>query len=259
MMLNREKINIMEQSMSIYVVHLPHSGVEIPKNYRDDYLLSNELLRRNIFEYADYLTDELYKPFIENFTSVINPYSRLFMDPERFFEDTKESMHTEHRLGWFYENAILEKTPLRCTTHKDEIATYYHEHHQKLLGLVENKLLRYKECIIIDCHSFSNRRYWFHKQDINLPDICIGFDEFHQDEHLVALLLEEFSEYKIGINTPYAGSLVPMKYYNKDNRVKSVMIEINKKLYLQSDNTTKSEGFVKIQNHFANIVRKLRS
>ena len=244
--------------MKSYVIHLPHSGIEIPQDYRDDYLLSNELLRANIFEYADYLTDELYSAFVKSFPSVVNRYSRLFMDPERFFEDSEESMHA-HGLGWFYENAILEKMPLRSTKNKEKIASFYHKHHNKLLGLVENALLHYEECTIIDCHSFSDGLYWFHEQDLHLPDICIGFDEFHNDEHLVALLLEEFREYEIGINTPYGRSLVPLEYYNKESRVKSVMIEINKKLYLKSDNITKSEGFEKIQNHFANVAQKLNS
>lgn len=100
------------------------------------------------------------------------------------------------------------------------------------------------ECIIIDCHSFSNERYWFHDKDLELPDICIGYDEFHKDEEIVNNLLHKFREYKTTINTPYAGSIVPSKYYVKDSRVKSVMIEFNKKLYLDEDNVTVTNHFI---------------
>ncbi len=240
-----------------YVIHLPHSQVEIPQEYRADYLLSDEELEDNIYQYADYKTDELYKSFLENCDSVINPHSRLFMDPERFFDDEKESMQVKHGLGWFYENAILEKKPLRVKTHKDEIAKYYDAHHNKLTSLVEKKLELYDACTIIDCHSFSNERYWFHDKSVELPDICIGYDEFHKDEQLVKVILDLFKDYNITINTPYAGSLVPNKFYMKDSRVKSVMIEINKKLYLESDNTTKSENFRVIRDKLTYIQERV--
>jgi N-formylglutamate amidohydrolase len=230
-----------------YVVHLPHCGVEIPQKYRDDYFLNDEELEQNIYQYADYKTDELYGELVNSFDSVINQYSRLFMDPERFFDDAKESMQINHGLGWFYENAILEKKPLRGTKHKDEIAEYYHAHHEKLTNLVDAKLDMFGKCTIIDCHSFSNERYRFHDKNLPLPDICIGYDEYHKDEKVVDALLEMFKDYDVAINTPYAGSLVPMKHYAKDSRVKSVMIEINKKLYLKDDNITLSENFTKCQ------------
>jgi len=46
-------------------------------------------------------------------------------------------MQVKHGLGWFYENTILDKKPLRTIKHKEEIAKYYHEHHDKLTSLVE--------------------------------------------------------------------------------------------------------------------------
>jgi len=238
-----------------YVVHLPHSGISIPKIYQDDYLLKAEELADNIYQYADYKTDILYDSFMTRwkFQSVSNPYSRLFMDPERFFDDTKESMQQKHGLGWFYENAILEKKPLRSTKNKSSIAPYYHDHHNTLEFIVEHKLNTYNTCTIIDCHSFSNERYWFHDKDLELPDICIGYDEFHKDEKLVETIKEMFKEYKVTINAPYAGSLVPTKYYMKDKRVKSVMIEVNKKLYLKEDNITLSQGFRDISSKLSSI------
>jgi len=62
-----------------------------------------------------------------------------------------------------------------------------------------------------------------------------------------------FKEYKVTINSPYAGSLVPTKYYMKDNRVKSVMLEVNKKLYLKEDNITPSKAFSDISSKLSSI------
>ena len=231
-----------EDTTSPYVLHLPHAGISIPEQYRDDYLLDESELRENVYQYADYKTDEISICMTASlkFNRVVNSYSRLFMDPERFFDDTQESMQVKHGLGWFYENAILEKKPLRTTRNKVSVAPYYHDHHNRLEYVVEHKLKHFDTCTIIDCHSFSNERYWFHDATLDLPDICIGFDAFHKDDVLVDTIKEVFKDYKVSINTPYAGSMVPTKYYMKDARVKSVMIEINKKLYLEEDNTTLS-------------------
>jgi N-formylglutamate amidohydrolase len=229
-----------------YIIHIPHSGVEIPDEFLDDYLLDSDELRANIYEYADYKCDKLYSMLTEHHDSIISPYSRLFFDAERFFDDSLESMHTEHRLGWYYENAIVDKKPLRDTKNKDKISEYYKAHHEKLSKLVDEKLEIFGECVIIDCHSFSDRLYWFHDKSLALPDVCIGYDEYHKDSELVEKIKKRFSSYEISINTPYSGSLVPLKHYKKDPRVKSVMIEINKKLYLEDDNITVKDRFIPI-------------
>jgi len=164
-----------------------------------------------------------------------------------------ELMQQKFGLGWFYENAILKNTPLRSTKNKDTIATYYNDYHQKLNQRTAQKLEKYGKCTIIDCHSFSDEIYWFLDDDLKLPDICIGYEKYHQDTFLIETILNEFKEYEIGINEPYAGSLVPLDYWQKNSNVKSVMIEINKKLYLKDDNRTKSSDFDTIKKHLDNI------
>ena len=236
-----------------FLVHLPHYGTLIPDKYRDDYYLDEDELNENIFEYADYNTYYLYNALYKEFGGVVNPNSRLFFDPERFFDDEQESMQVKHGLGWFYENAILDKKPLRSTKHKDEIAEYYHKHHAELNDKTAQKLRLYGKCTVIDCHSFSNTRYWFHDKSLALPDICIGYDDFHKDEFLVKTIEEEFEGYDVGVNTPYVGSLVPTNYYNKNGNVKSVMIEINKKLYLEPNSRESSEGSDVIKEKIENI------
>ncbi|MBF0263644.1 MAG: N-formylglutamate amidohydrolase [Gammaproteobacteria bacterium] len=225
-----------------YLIHLPHCGTMLPEEYLDDYYLNQEKLNENIYQYADLYTDELFQDLMDRFGGVKNDYSRLFFDPERFYDDKQEKM-SQLGLGWFYTKAILEEVPLRSLKNKEIIAKYYHAHHQALNEKTQEKLDLYGECTIIDCHSFSNERYWFHDQNMELPDICIGYDEDHVDIKLVEYIKEIFDGYHIEINKPYSGSLVPSNYYNKNKNVKSVMIEINKKLYLKSNNIDKNNDF----------------
>ena len=234
-------------------MHIPHSGTHIPPEYLGDYFLPEAELTANIYQYADLYTDELFGSFLDTFGGVKNPYSRLFVDPERFGDDGQEAMQKNFRLGWFYENAILEKKPLRSTANKSTIRKYFDDHHDELNRLTAQKLQDHGRCTVIDCHSFSDERYWFHDPNLRLPDICIGFEDAHVDGELVAVIRKAFEGYEIGVNVPYAGSLVPTDYWGRDTRVKSVMIEINKKLYLNPDNTTKSAGFERIKENLERI------
>ncbi|MDF1877733.1 N-formylglutamate amidohydrolase, partial [Sulfurimonas sp. SAG-AH-194-L11] len=188
-----------------YLLHLPHAGTYIPEKYLSDYYLSKEELQNNILQYADLYTDELFLQMYKKFGGVKNDYSRLLFDAERFFDDEMESMQKKYKLGWFYENAILQNKPLRSTKSKEEITKLFHAHHKELNAKTQAKLDLYSKCSVIDCHSFSNERYWFHDKDIKLPDICIGYEEAHKDPVLVQRILEEFKEFDIGINEPYQG------------------------------------------------------
>jgi N-formylglutamate amidohydrolase len=240
-----------------YLVHLPHCGTYIPNEYKKDYYLSAEELHKNIYEYADLYTDELYESIYKEFGGVKSNYSRLFIDPERFFDDSQENMK-KYGLGWFYEKAIIEEKPLRSIVCKKEVSKYYKQHHKELTQKTKEKLKRYNQCTIIDCHSFSNHRYWFQPHDKEFPDICIGYDEPHKDQKVIDIIIEVFEGYDIGINTPYSGSLVPMEYYEKNYNVRSVMIEINKRLYLKSNNVVKNDNFDRIKQKITNIGNKLK-
>ena len=172
-------------------------------------MISSEELKENIFEYCDLYTDELFDEMFNKFGGVKSNYSRLFFDPERFGDDDLEEMHKKYKLGWFYENAITTKKPLRKINNKNIIRKYFDNYHKELNDKTKQKLTKYGKCTIIDCHSFSNQRYWFQDKDIYFPDICIGFEKAHLDKEVIDIIKDEFKEYEIGINMPYAGSLVP--------------------------------------------------
>ena len=119
----------------------------------------------------------------------------------------------------------------------------------QLSGFVER--LRIILCLIpvtfvVDCHSFG---YAQNKADI---DFNLGFNaDFNNFELLDKLKNHlESKNYKVGINKPYSNAIVPNDFYGNDS-VKSIMIEVNKRLYLNNQNTEqfeKSDDFEKTQN-----------
>ncbi len=99
-------------------------------------------------------------------------------------------------------------------------------------------------CLIIDGHSFPALPLPYElNQTVFRPDFCIGTDDFHTPEELVARVekILESCGYSTAWNQPFSGTIVPMKHYNKDQRVQSLMIEINRWLYLGEDYSVDSE------------------
>ena len=121
---------------------------------------------------------------------------------------------------------------------------YYIPHHQKLTEAVEESLLANNHCLIIDGHSFPALPLPYElNQTAFRPDFCLGTDDFHTPEELVAKvekILESFG-HSTARDQPFSGTIVPMKHYRKDHRVQSLMIEINRWLYLAEDYSVDSE------------------
>ena len=121
---------------------------------------------------------------------------------------------------------------------------YYIPHHQKLTEAVEESLLANNHCLIIDGHSFPALPLPYElNQTAFRPDFCLGTDDFHTPEGLVAKVekILENCGYSTARDQPFSGTIVPMKHYRKDRRVQSLMIEINHWLYLGGDYSIDSE------------------
>ena len=99
-------------------------------------------------------------------------------------------------------------------------------------------------CLIIDGHSFPALPLPYElNQTAFRPDFCLGTDEFHTPEELVAKFEKIFEScgYSTAQGQPFGGTIVPMKHYQKDQRVQSLMIEINLWLYLGENYSVDSE------------------
>jgi N-formylglutamate amidohydrolase len=114
---------------------------------------------------------------------------------------------------------------------KENIIFNFFSNHNKLTKLVEDKLNKFGEALIIDSHSFSN-------DSLDYPDICLGTDEYHTPPNLINRISDFFKKegYLVKINYPFSGTIVPLKYLNKNKNVNSILIEINKNVYLNDVN-----------------------
>lgn len=216
------------------IVNVPHSSVFIPEEelrFFDKRKLSHELMVM-----TDHFCDNLFDAGSEMLRF---PVSRLVCDFERFRDDADEPMAAVG-MGVCYEKCS-DLSRLRCVSqkHKEELLRKYYDTYHKMFELsVEERLGVFGRCLIIDGHSFHASPLTYEPdQNPERPDICIGTDEYHTPQELSGFVADYFEKYgyTVAINRPFAGTILPMKYYRKDPRVKSLMIEINRRLYMDAD------------------------
>lgn len=245
--------------MKQLILHIPHASTQIPD--RRGFLLSGEALQEEIIKLTDWYTDELFANNQDE--AVIAPFSRVFCDVERFTDDSLELM-AKYGMGVLYEKTDEGKpmrhasTALRC----EVVEKYYKVHHQRLTEAVERQLNQYNSALLIDCHSFPDTPLLRDiDQDPQRPDFNLGTDAFHTSPELANLAEQFFVErgFTVEINRPYAGTLVPMRWYNNDKRVQSLMLEVNRRLYLKPGTNEKCSNFKRVHGivqEFLNHIRE---
>ena len=63
-------------------------------------------------------------------------------------------------------------------------------------------------------------------------------------------------KYITKINSPFSGSIVPIRFYGKNRNVQSVMIELNRSLYMD-EKGNKNEHFEKLRKDISDIIRNI--
>jgi N-formylglutamate amidohydrolase len=211
---------------------------------------------------TDWYTDELFAQDDARFCPVVFEYSRLVCDVERFSDDAREPM-SARGMGAIYERTS-DGRPLRNRMDSEArnayLARYYNPHHRKLQELVDGVLARQQHCLIVDCHSFGTPLRCDFDQSLSRPDICIGTDSTHTPAELVRRIERACSAVGLSffLNRPFAGTMVPLKHFGRDLRVKSVMIEVNRGLYIDLDTGSKLASFGSVREKIRGILLALR-
>ena len=225
------------------IKHIPHASLELPESYKDDRGLIKQIafgknFLINNFKMTDLFVDQIF----DNIPGVVvkAKYTRLFCDVEKYRDDSLEPM-SKYGQGYVYTKSYDGKTVfkrhLKCNgvDSDEEVDSYYEEHHKKLTEETKKILKREKKVLILDLHSFSNEQALSIEKKEPFPDICIGINEgFANNEILDAIIRRiEANGYSYKINYPYSGSIIPNGLTKSElENVCSIMIEVNKRLYL---------------------------
>ena len=241
------------------ILHIPHSSDKIPID--KGYVVDKKILDQEIIKLTDWYTDDLFS--FEDSIIVKADFSRIFCDTERFSDDSQEIM-AKYGMGVLYEKSddgsvIREvNTKLR----EDILNNYYWPHHEKLNQAVNDQLESNGKALIVDCHSFPSYPLIRDlSQEKNRPNFNIGTDSFHTPDYLIEISKEFFKKkgYTLGLDWPYSGSIVPLNHYNKTKNVNSIMLEINRALYLEEPGNKISNNYMAIKEMVTEYLKILKT
>ena len=249
------------------VIHIPHSSTLIPVDVRDQFILDDGALQFELLQMTDRYTDDLFG-HLEGCQNLIFPVSRLVVDPERFENDDKEPM-SGIGMGVIYEKTH-DRRKLRHRLKPSErealLDRYYRPYRKELTAAVRPpQRIKYRptekgSSLIIDAHSFPSQALPYEKnRSLRRPEICIGTDSFHTPDYLRTIAVNLFTDagFKVALDEPFGGSLVPAAFYQREPRVSTVMVEVRRDLYMNELTGKKLRGYAAFRSRLRNLLETM--
>jgi N-formylglutamate amidohydrolase len=226
------------------ILHIPHSSPKVTEDVHVPYLQESVNLM------TDWYADELFQ--FPAASRVVFDLSRLVVDVERLPNDPME----DHGKGRFYSTDVFGYPILR-DREMDHYGDIYRDYHTWFSGSVHGYLSYFPVVVIVDCHTFNNNPLNWEAPG-KRPDICIGVNGINFPHELVYIVTKSFEKrgLSVAINRPYVGSIVPEDFIGNNN-VYSIMIEVNKSLYLNNKYEKKKAAFRSTQFIITEALRQI--
>lgn len=230
------------------ILHIPHSSAAIP--FKDGFVINDDEVEAELDMQTEWNTDALF--YSQKDIMVTTEFSKIFCDVEKILVEGNHRS-TDQTDDIFHEtnNDGKRLRELPSTIKEKILSEYYKPHHLKISEEVEKQLEEFSKSIIIDCHSFN---YEILEGDFEKtvfgPDICIGTDPFHTSQELIDISHDFFTDnnLNVSINLFSFGTFVPLPYYQKDKRVQSIKISVNKKIFGGDNSSIDLDFFLEIQS-----------
>lgn len=228
------------------ILHIPHASTNIPPRVKDQFLLNEEELQHEQLKMVDRYADELFMH--KEYPHISCPVSRLVCDVERFSDDEKEPMALVGMAMVYVKTHDGKRLRRELKDYeKKELFEKYHQPNERDVQAAVIKALRVNGvAIVLDCHTFPSVPHLFEKdQAVPRVDICIGVDTFHTPGILIELVHSFFIEkgYTVSLNSPYEGTYIPSHFYHRNKNCLSIMIEVNRSLYMNELTGEKLKSF----------------
>ncbi|MFE2325377.1 N-formylglutamate amidohydrolase [Streptomyces sp. NPDC059385] len=219
------------------ILHVPHSSRVIPESVRTGIVLDDRALDLELDHITDSHTADIAAAAAARASvtpwQFVNGLSRLVIDPERFPDEREEML----AVGM---GAVYTRTTHRERLRPDGfdgrplIERWFHPYAEAMTRAVEDRLEAVGRAVVVDVHSYPTQAlpYELHG-DGSRPPICLGTDRFHTPAGLLAAAEKAFAGFGgTGLDSPFAGTYVPLEHYGRDARVGALMIEIRRDVYM---------------------------
>ncbi|MBZ6104144.1 N-formylglutamate amidohydrolase [Streptomyces olivaceus] len=241
------------------ILHVPHSSRAVPAGVRPGIVLSDAELERELDHMTDAHTAEIAgaAAALAGRTPwrFVNRTSRLVVDPERF-PDEREEMAA---VGM---GAIYTRTSHREALREDGtdpgplIERYFRPYARAMTEAVADRLAATGRAVVLDVHSYPSEPlpYELHGGGPR-PPVCLGTDGFHTPPALLAAAREAFAPCgETGLDSPFAGTYVPLDFYGRRAEVGALMVEIRRDTYMTEPGGPAGPGLPRLAAALAALV-----
>ncbi|GAA2278226.1 hypothetical protein GCM10010145_59130 [Streptomyces ruber] len=241
------------------ILHVPHSSRAIPADVREGIVLDDGALERELDHITDAHTARIAaEAAVRSATTpwqFVNQLSRLVVDPERFPDEREEMLSAG--MGAVYTRTTHREV-LRPDGYDGEplVERYFRPYAAAVTAAVAERLETVGRAVVVDVHSYPTERlpYELHG-DGPRPPVCLGRDGFHTPAELLDEARKAFDCFGgTGVNTPFAGAYVPLRYYGNDPRVSALMIEIRRDVYMSEPGGPSGPGLGAVAEALAGLV-----
>lgn len=255
------------------VVDVSRSGRDYPSAFRSP--LSFSELHDNVSMYMD---DFYFCAPEYGATLLIASFPHTFIDANRELTDVdpdlidgdwpvplRQSGAGTRGLG-LIKRTSRYGTPLQ--EHKltyDEICAriegYWEPYHRELNRIVRSKVSTFGVAVQVSCHCMSAVGLPTHPDPgQERADFCIGdMDGTTAAREYTDLLVEVFRScnYSVSVNEPYTGGILMSRNADPKRNIHSLMIEINKRLFMSIDTFKLTPGALEVRLTVEEAIRKL--
>jgi len=254
------------------IFDVARSGRQYPVDFRSP--LPFSVLHDNVSAYVEELYESapeygavmLYALFPNTYIDVNR--SDLDIDPELLAEEWPVPLKPDVSLSGL--GLLKSKSRYGQPMHEGKLAVadvlarienYYRPFHAELRDNLDRMQKAWGFAYQISCHCMSAvgaPTHPDHGQE--RADFCIGDrDGTTASPEFMAFLKGAIEDlgYSCSVNTPYTGGELNVRYGNPKNGIESVMLEINKKLFIDVNTFKKTENFTTMQTVLGKLIKKI--
>jgi N-formylglutamate amidohydrolase len=217
------------------VLAIPHATRHFDLNQWDN----TALVSKDADHWTDWFTDELFDWKHPRMASVIGKVSRFDCDLERLENDPLEAVGR----GRFYTQSHSGARRNLSSDCIESGLAHWTGYRRRLVNELRPGAL------LIDCHSFPS--------DVYPVDICIGFNSDWSTpvESTLDTVIKHFENhgFSVGVNQPFSNSITPDAGF----AYKSMMIELNKRSYMDETSLQLSDGALKVRESLRALYHNL--